>query len=926
MSTCKYISLITLSFLISCSQPDDRMLISLNGKDWTIVSAESGQGEKAEYFRNFPTSLNIPSSVPGNIYIDLMDAGILPDIYIGTNAKKTYPFAYKEWWYKKEFTLPDDWNEKRIMLNFSAIDYAAKIWLNGEFLGRHEGQFTPFTFDITSKTKIEETNKLIILIEAAPKNILDNLFTFPKGQVARQHAMDEVSNTLKFWKCRTISGWDWGTPLWTMGIWQDVTLVGSTDLYLDRLLIYPETRPPYSDALVRAKLNISSDIDNEVEFISQVQCLTSEAPQSLTSKIVNIKKGIQEAEFSLSVSSPLLWWPNNYGEQHLYRLTVTAKEKKSGRILDKIDSQFGIRDIKILRNPDCDSYKLMYWYSLASLADLPTRKYDPAVVIESGIREIPKDSLPEYLLSINGIPIFLHGGNWIPSDLLYGKPQRKEYEHLIRMAVMANYNVFRIWGGGLIEKQDFYNLCDQYGILVWQEMPQAGSHPLQTTEILTNTAQEQRQVLPLLINHPSIFRYGFGNEFYITANDNLHVLQFEDICKEMDPARMIIGSDPVCEFQRHGPHWFYIPQEYTTYNTGYPLTIGPDNPVEWTEYGASGASSVETLQKIIPEENLWPISATDSIWKWHNAFEAYTHHDWLENINYHKIFGKLNNLETEIKASQFVQAEGIRYANQANRRAKWHRSGCYMWTFNEPWPNAAHGCIVEYYGKPKPALYYTRNSYAPVNVSAEYSSINLSPDDTLNLNFFAVNARKENVHGNFSVKIIDLNGDSYFNSIKKTTIPALEACKIDSLDFIVPLKAINNVLLVRIELSDNGKIISSEIYTFGIKPSETKDELYLTPLLKAPKTEIGIDLKKTGTINWGNDQMICYLATVRNNSDIPALFVELKTGYNPDEVYIKDNYITLWPEEEKNIEIWVSPQVQKDLKTTDFMIKSWNDK
>ena len=255
--------------------------------------------------------------------------------------------------------------------------------------------------------------------------------------------------------------------------------------------------------------------------------------------------------------------------------------------------------------------------------------------------------------------------------------------------------------------------------MVWQEIPNAGRRPLETPEVLASSAKQQRRAMPLLTNHPCIVRYGFGNELYVDRNVSSQVAQFEDICRQMHPACPVYGPDPVCDAQRHGPHWFRIPVEYDIYNQAQSLTVGPDNPLEWTEYGASGASSVQTLKRIIPPESLWPIEENDPHWTWHNGFRAYIDNSWLMPEIYRAVFGELPDLETEVRASQFVQAESLRYANQAHRRRKWHRSGCVSWTFNEPWPNAAHGCIVEYYGLPKMVLYYTRASYAPVDASAE---------------------------------------------------------------------------------------------------------------------------------------------------------------------------------------------------------------
>jgi beta-mannosidase len=916
-SITRAIFLLTILMLtVSWKQKEDgRVNFRLDGQDWMVVSADVGEGESNKYYDNqYPVSRAMAAVVPGDINWDLMRAGVLPDIFIGMNAKKTYAYALKEWWYRKTFTMKGaQWKNKRVRLNFEAVDYAAKIWLNGQYLGSHTGQFTPFSFEVDGKVNLEKENELIVLIEPAPKNIMD---AFVHGDRWATNAYTVINETLKFWKSRTMTGWDWGTRLWSMGIWQGVTLTATDDVNLDRLLIYPKTESPYATAKVNVKVDLDVKDRREIKLVYTAECVNGKAPSARSTQIVSASGHKGQVEHTLEVKNPALWWPNGYGAQNLYSLKITATDVKTGKVLDVISSRFGIRNIRELKNPGAVDYP------------------EP-------------DKTINYLTEINGQQIFLHGGNWLPADLLYGRPGKSEYEHLIRMASLANYNVFRIWSGGLIDKQIFYDLCDEYGILVYQEMPNAFAGPLDTPEILKNMAQEQREVMPLLINHPSVFRYGFGNELDLFSENSKHVRQYESISAEMDPQRPAHGSDPNPAYQRHGPYSFPFPAGYVTYNTGLPRDHGPSNAIEVTEYSVPGASSFETIEKIIPEETRWPISsldtlkkllpdfpraltplptATDSVWLWHNGLASFGPLTWLAPDVYRSLFGEQPTLQEEIRSSQFAQAEGYRYANQTHRRGKWHRSGSYMWTFNEPWPNAAHGSIVEYYGKPKMAFYYTRKSYAQVNVSAKFKTISLKPGDTLGLPLFVHNAGVEIIkNASLNTQIQDLDGNVYFTKRTETMIAGTSAQKMDSISLIVPTRANNNVLLVRIELTDgSGKTLSSETYTFGVSASDDKNHPYMAPMLRAPKAKLDLTVKLSGKEQWGSELMDRYSAKIVNTSSVPALYVRLGYDAKPDEVYFKDGYFILLPGEAHEVEIMVSPKIRKNFKAADLHLISWN--
>ncbi len=905
-----------LLFFNAFGKENVRKKLDLNGDDWTVVSAISGEGEKQGFHTiNYPISKSIPATVPGDINWDLMRSKELPDIFVGMNSKNTYPYALKEWWYRKTFFLSkSEWQNKHIKLKFNAVDYAVKIWLNGKFLGNHVGQFTPIEYEVNESLNFDKENVLIVLIEPAPANIID---AFVNGNRWATNAYPIINNTLKFWKSRTMTGWDWGTRLWSMGIWQDVALTGTSNVYLDNLLIYPEIEKPYQKAMVKVKINIKGHDLRDLEVVFSTKRDQDRYYQKHNTLIVKEDATNKSIVNRLIINKPKLWWPNGYGEQNLYLLSISIKDKKTGEILDNINGRFGIRNIKVIENP-----------------------------IKGNQQQESKPG--KYLTEINGRKIFLHGGNWLPVDLLYGRPRKKEYEHLIRLASLANYNVLRVWGGGLIERQEFYDLCDEYGILVYQEMPNAFAEPLNTPEILKNMANEQRQILPLLINHPSVFRYGFGNELYLFSSNSIHVRQYKKIIEELDPTRPSFGSDPNPKYQGHGPYSFGFPSGYASYNYGHPQREhGPTDALEVTEYSVSGSSSFETLEKIFSGENYWPISSidtlnkiiptfpmeltslpsrVDSIWRWHNGLASFGKLTWLSPDIYRSLFGERTNIKEEIQASQFVQAEGYRYANQSHRRGLWRRSGSFMWTFNEPWPNAAHGSIVEYYGMPKMALYYTRNSYAPINVSISYNTISLQPNESLNIPVFATNANIHGLDGTLSVKIVDLNGKNYLFNKSKVKVDPLTSMLIDSINFCIPKEANNNVLILRLELIDeSGTIISSENYTFGVSlSSENRETHYLAPMLIAPKTNLELKILKSDEVTWGNSRMNLFCATVINNSSIPALFVHFKSKYEVHDVYFKDNYFILMPGEEKKVDIIVTKEFEKTFNQAGISVQAWN--
>lgn len=912
---------------------------SLSGDNWQIASFEPGQGQARRAFADgYPATEAISATVPGDVHWDLERAGKVPPIYYGLNSQKIGWVAGREWWYRKTFHTPATWQAKTVRLRFEAVDYLTDIWLNGRLLGRHEGQFTPFEFDVTGLLRGNGENVLAVLIHPAPA-VVRNAIAAGAGEWP---VMGVMRPAYPYWKCMTSAGWDWGAKIITLGIWKDVRLIASEGVCLANPIVLPQLAPPYDRAILNIRLALRSDQPRAAKIRYHARCLTASNEPVLASQMASLGAGDQQLTFSMEIPHPQLWWPNGYGPQPLYELEVSVHAADGSRRLDHATTTLGIRDLKMLQNPEAADNVEYFDYSTA-----------PALT-----HRLPQPA-PErkYLIQINGRRIFARGGNWIPCDLLYGRPRLPTYEHLIRLAAQANFNLFRVWGGGLIDKPEFFELCDRYGIMLFQEFPNGGPRLPETDEGLAITAREVRQLLPLLMSHPCVVRYGGGNEMYLDAKTSRQMAQLRKICNETDPTRPFHDPDPECIAQRHGPHSYEWNQHYRTYNTGSPLTAGPDNPLEWTEYGASGAASVETLQRIMPSEALWPVRGDNPYWIWHKAFQAYGADNWMGSAQYLHLFGELPDLETTVRVSQFVQAEGLRYANQAMRRFKWHRSACAFWTYNEPWPNGAHGCVVEYYGRPKMAYYYTRNAFAPVDVSAEYSSLTCQAEAPFPLKLFVTSDRAEPLRGcRLTATVVDVRGREYDRKDWPLDLGPDTTARVGTFDLKLPKEAVGSVVLVHLQLRDSkGKDLSAQTYTFSVinrapaeataglpvaeaeiavvrgsplpSPAQASPAGSLRALLTAPAADLKLSLDAGATSEFGRSSAQRYCAMVENLGKVPALFIKLDSdSADARQCHVADSGFTLLPGEAREVDVFLlnGGTAANEAGPTRLRAKAWN--
>ena len=488
-------------------------------------------------------------------------------------------------------------------------------------------------------------------------------------------------------------------------------------------------------------------------------------------------------------------------------------------------------------------------------------------------------------MQINGRRIFARGGNWLPCDLLYGRPRRPFYEHLIRSAAEANYNLFRVWGGGLIDKPEFYELCDRYGIMLFQEFPNAGVRLPETDAALAVAARETRQILPLLMNHPAIVRYGGGNEWYRDAKNSRQMAQLRtDLQRD--------GSDPALPRSRSrddrpAPRSVLLRLSAALSDVQHgasPLTGGPDNPIEWTEYGAAGA--VERGDAEVDDAGRGPLAdpRRQSLLDLAQGVRR-LRRGQLDGFG-RSICGCSANCPTwrrRCVAASSCKPRRLRYANQAMRRFRWHRSACAIWTYNEPWPNAAHGCIIEYSGRPKMAYYYTKQAYAPVDILAVYSSLACEIGKPLAVDIWATQDGLEELRDyKCRYRIFSLRGDLLAEKTQTCNLPPESSGKQLSVDWTPPAGMAGDVALLWLELLDStGRPAARNLYTFGIQRGAAPQPAQppLAGLLKAPPTKL-----KASLGGWHKDANgdIRTDVEVQNTGAFPALFVKLDVKASSD--------------------------------------------
>jgi len=678
----------------------------------------------------------MPAKVPGCVHTDLLSLGRIPDPFVGDNEKKVRWVSETDFEYRKLFDADEELlSHDRVRLECDGLDTIAEIYLNGQRVGSANNMFIRWRFDVTGMLK-EQGNELLIRFTSPLKYV---------SPMMKQKPLISPSMSIQgapyIRKAPYQFGWDWGPKLPTMGIWRSIRLAGYSVARIDDVQI--------RQVHARSKVTLSARIlleRFENASVNVVMRVTS--PDGAVMEAVGeLKVGDVITTLLVEIDEPKLWYPRGYGEQPLYSVTVEALS--NNQLLDKKDFRIGLRTLKLVQKPD---------------------RYGSS-----------------FTFFINGIPIFCKGANWIPADVFPSRVSRERYEQLLRSAAEANFNMLRVWGGGIYEDDIFYDLCDELGILVWHDFMFSCSVYPSDEEFLKNVITEVTDNIRRIRHHPCLALWCGNNEmewgwvewgWKEKMGDELregydrlfhHVLP--QVCAREDPDTPYWPSspssgtpfvDPNGESAGDGHYWevWHGMAPFTEYRKHFHRFV--------SEFGFQALPCLETIKTFSNEEDL---NLTSYVMEHH---QRHPRGNELLISYLARTFRIPKDFESLVYLTQVLQAEAIRYGVEHWRRNRHRVSGTLYWQLNDCW-QVISWASIDYFGRWKALHYAAKRFYAPVLISAE--------EEDKRVKLHVTNDLLERFEGVVRWSLETMDGDVIESGEREISIPPQLNKQIVSLNF-----------------------------------------------------------------------------------------------------------------------------------------------
>ena len=627
---------------------------------------------------------DIPAVVPGSVYTDLLRKGEMEDPFFKDNEDDALKLMDEDYEYILNFECPGETRQKSvILLCFEGLDTLADIILNGKEIGKADNMHRTWEYEV--KDVIAEKNELKVHFHSPTKFIEEAFEKAPtKG------SEDAMPGFVHLRKAHCMFGWDWGAHLPDAGIFRPVYIRAFDGVRLPTV----EITQTHSDS------SVTLNVDPVVAFYDDAEPDDSDlmmetvvtAPDGSTSNYVN---QLAEAPLELEIEDPRLWWPNGYGKQPLYKIEVSIKDASTGEVLDEWSARIGLRTLTMSTEKD-------EWGN-------------------------------EFCAMVNGVKIFSMGADYIPEDHLLGRVNRGTTEKLLKKAVFANYNCIRVWGGGYYPDDWFFDLCDELGLLVWQDFMFACAMYDLTPEFEENIKAEFCDNIIRLRHHASLALMCGNNEMemftkyrlWVTKDSEVkdYLVMYEYIIpklmKELAPQVFYWPASPSSggsfdeptDENRGDVHYWEVwhgNKPFTDYRNYYFRYL--------SEFGFQSFPSERTVEAFTDDE------ADKNIFSY--VFERHQRNGAANGkiMNYmQQTFLYPGKFTDVIYASQLLQAEAIRYGVEHFRRNRGRCMGAVVWQLNDCWPVASWSSI-DYCGRLKALHYYEKRFFAPVMVSCEEES------------------------------------------------------------------------------------------------------------------------------------------------------------------------------------------------------------
>ena len=652
--------------------------------------------------------INMQVDVPSVVQQSLYENGVIPHPYLGTVENQLLWISDHPWDYSLHFDVDKEMLEKQnVELVFEGLDTYAEVKLNGEKLFFADNQFRVWKHEVKDLLKKKA-------------NLLEVHFPrYDSTQLAlyEQHQPRLPENYAVTRKAPYQHGWDWAPKYKNVGIWKPVKLVGWNEARLEDAYIVTQTANAE-----RAELMLHLVVENETDGTYEVGVSTGST--TLENRPLSLSKGRQHTVLPISIDNPQIWWPNEMGEQPLYDFEVCLK--KGGKVLDSRKFKSGIRTFEMVDEPD--SIGRAFYFK------------------------------------VNGVPFYAKGANYVPEEMIETWINADNTLKLLQMAKDAHFNMLRVWGGGIYPSDDFFNICDSLGILVWEDFMFAGTmYPYDEDFIYKNVRIEAEEQVKRLASHPSLALWCGGNEisegYYNWGwQKSLNWSEEDDKAIKAGYDRLFENILPqaVAKFDGTRPYWPSSPSK----GWGRPESLTEGDVHYWgvwwgelpyeiyrekvgrfnSEYGYQSYPDYQTLLKIAQGEELGKDAEVIAAHQKH-ARGTRQIDDFIQR---YYPDAQPKDFEEYVHLSQLSQAYGMEIAIEAHRTAKPYNMGTLYWQLNDAWPVTSWSSI-DYYGRPKVLQERLKTLFAPVLLSLDQKDFGV----------FVTSDLLRDINGELTVKVCD---------------------------------------------------------------------------------------------------------------------------------------------------------------------------
>lgn len=679
---------------------------SLNGT-WHLAAVGPGGDTWAVVDDPYP----IPASVPGEVHPALQQVGLIPDPFYGMNHEQVQWVEEKDWWYRRVFQLPDGFMRQQTFLEFDGLDTYATVALDGEVIGEAHNMFAPVRFDVTGKLQERQDHFLDVRFASAARVAAQ----MDLQRYTVHHSRDRIGIR----KYQAAFGWDWLPRFVGAGIWRSVRVVSYDQLAIRDLAVRCDIHGEEAVVTLDFRLENPLGFPVDARIVARIDGPGGALRHEET---VQVPPPGSTVSFPVTVHQPALWWPNGYGEHPCYTATVEVYTGET--LLDRVSERFGIRSVAL------------------QLRD--------------------EHNQPTFRFKINGQPIFAKGTNWVPADAFPSRITPERYRDYLLRLQESGANMVRVWGGGIYESPTFYEVCDELGLMVWQDFMFSFAQYPEWPSFTDNVLHEAHAVVKELRNHPSLVLWCGNNECEMdSAADAVWPSKplFHEVIpntlRELDPTRPYWPSCPYGgevahsgdEGDYHGEPWFKAIQFGVEQWESY---FSKDSGLFMSEFPTQAPPEAVSLRRFIPENQLFPPQG--EVWDLHDQNNEFreqkmglTSNEAVLSI-IGEMMGEPHSLDEYAELGGILQGEFLLAQIGYYRRRKWAMNGALLWMLADAWPCIGYS-IIDYYQRPKPAYYYVKRAFAPIAL--------IFGKDGDGVSAWVVNDTFDTVHGTVEMTQID---------------------------------------------------------------------------------------------------------------------------------------------------------------------------